>query len=92
MLESLKTKKNKIAFPFGKLLEKKKFSAKKKFLLKKIFETESRLVLAFFNTAPETSDVSWANTMFLSIMKCPNKSGPFEHAQSMSKWPTGSVI
>ena len=53
-------------FPLGNFRKIKKFSAKnkKKFLLKKILKTESRLVLAFFNTAPKTSDVSWANATF----------------------------
>ena len=36
--------------------------------------------------------MSWMNIIMLTTVKATkHKSGPFEHAVSISKWPTGSV-
>ena len=48
------------------------------------------ILLYIYNAA--NADVSWMDMTMLTTVKVTKcKSGPFKHAISMFKWPTGSV-
>ena len=73
------------------LLKKKNTALNIFFLANEIFQQNPGF-LAFCNAAPKTSDAIWIDAIFLNNNKVSeHKPGPFEHAQSMSKWPARSV-
>ena len=69
---------------------KKKNCCQKRILSNIFFFCQNQSFASFFNLAPETSDVNWMNVILFTTVKVSEcKLRPFEHAQSMSKWPAG---